>query len=411
MSTITSPQYPFDPTGQAATNRVVGELQPLLGGSDENFIFLIPKATPFFAESMTLNFKSLQGDIRPLVEGVDFYFSHHFIGASKACQKPVKGSITMLNNELRGTVIFNPYQTLGGEWTVDANKTAEILADKVYNPRTTSWDQVAGYPDIFPPVPHEWNLKDMVGMSSVLAALNRMVDAILTQASSAMTQHINQQGNAHNLTAVDLGVPTVEQMELYVEQALLNLTRTTDNVPEGEINKYFTESRALAAKLTSLTEVEPENLSETDSVLSALCKLQALHKALIAVVNQKANMDRPKFTGLGSQNLVKIPMNGTIAIDISQAGAYQVTVSANGAIGFDIRNVGDMAGQVVEFSVSTINANVPTAFAIAWPSNVKWVDGVTPARTTAAGAKDVWYFWSEDNMATWTGSLSNKNTR
>jgi hypothetical protein len=45
---------------------------------------LIPAATPFFGDSMSLNFKSLQGDIRPLVLGIDFYLSHYFLGASRA---------------------------------------------------------------------------------------------------------------------------------------------------------------------------------------------------------------------------------------------------------------------------------------------------------------------------------------
>jgi hypothetical protein len=411
MSTINSPQYPFDPTGQAPTNRVTGELQPLTGGGDQNFIFLVPAAAPFFGESLSLNFKSLQGDIRPLVLGVDFYLSHYFIGASRSTGKPVYGSITMLNNELRGTVIFNPYQTIGGEWTVDPNTITEILADQAYNPRTTSWDQVAGYPNLFPPTAHEWNLKDMVGMSSVLAALNRVTDAILTRASSDMAEHINAQGNVHNLTAGDLGAVTNDQMQLAIEEALNDLDRTTDDFLEGKNNKFFTEARVLATKLSDFAAIAPSNISEADNILNAFMKLQALYSALSTTVDKKASMFRPQFSGLGSQNLVKIPMNGTIAIDISLAEAFQLTISANGAIGFDIRSVGDMANKVVEFSITTINDNSTNAYAIAWPSNVKWVDGVAPGRTTASGAKDEWYFWSEDNMATWTGSLSNKNTR
>jgi hypothetical protein len=411
MSIITSPQYPFDPTGQAVTNRITGELQPLTGGNDSNFLFLIPAATPFFGDSMSLNFKSLQGDIRPLVLGIDFYLSHYFLGASRACGKPVYGSVTLLNTELRGTVIFNPYQCLGGEWSVDSNTIATILADQAHNPRTTTWDQVAGYPNVFPPIPHEWDLKDMVGMSSVLEAINRVVDAILTQASSAMTQHINAQGNVHHLTAADIGAATIDQVNLAVQAAIESIDRSTDDFPEGEINKYFTEARVLATKLLGFTPIAPENIAETDTVLVAFMKLQALSLQLTDLLSKKANMNRPQFTGLGSQGLVKIPMNGTISVDLSQSEAFQLLVSASGAIGFDTRQVGDMTNRVVEFSITTINDNTGNAYAVAWPSNVKWVDGVPPPRSTGAAAKDLWYFVSEDNMLTWQGSLSNKDPR
>jgi hypothetical protein len=411
MATLTSPQYPFDPTGQATTNKVIGELQPLMGGGDENFIFLIPAAAPFFGDSMTMNFKSLQGDIRPLDLGKDYYFSHNYIGASRACGKPVFGSITMLNNELRGTVIFNPYQTIGGEWTVDAATTLRILADKAHNPRVTSWDQVAGYPNIFPPIPHEWNLRDMVGMTKVVEAINRVVEALLARASSDMTQHIHATGNVHQLTAGDIGAATLEQLDMAIDAALANLKSTTDDFAEGEINKYFTEARVLATRLAKYTVTEPSNINEDDSILMAFMKLQALCSSMDAKLKTKVNMQRPQFVGLGSQNLLKIPMTGTMAIDISLAGAFQLAVSGSGAIGFDTRNVGDMANQVVEFSVSTINDNTGNVYALAWPSNVKWVDGVAPPRTTSAGAKDDWYFYSEDNMVTWSASLSHKNPR
>jgi hypothetical protein len=104
-------------------------------------------------------------------------------------------------------------------------------------------------------------------------------------------------------------------------------------------------------------------------------------------------------------------MTGTISLDISQAEAFKVTVAGNGSISFNTGNVGNMAGKVVEFAVTTVNDTSGNAYAIAWPANVKWVDGAPPPRTTAAGAKDLWYFVSDDNMVTWTGSMSNQNPR
>lgn len=412
MATITNPQYPFDPSGQASTNRVVGELQPLIGGNDGDYSFIIPAATPFFGDSMSLNFKSLQGDVRPLVIGIDFYLSHYFLGASRACLKPIYGSITILNKELRGTLILNPYQTLGGIWTVDAAKIAEILADQAHNPRTTTWDQVVGYPEIFPPIPHEWNLKDLVGMSQVTANLDKIADAILTQATSAMVQHINNKSeNVHGVTAAMIGAMTKDDVMNLLEETISEFARTTDDVREGDTNKYFTESRVLSTKLTDFGPSSAEPLDQNDNVLGAMMKLQATNNAVDQRLNRKVNGNRPAFTGLGSQNLVEIPMTATVSIDITQAEAYRLLVQGNGAIGFDTSKLGDMTGQVIEFSVTTVNAPGTTEYAIAWPENVDWVDGQPPPRTTTPGARDAWYFWSEDGGVTWTGSLSNLNPR
>jgi hypothetical protein len=410
MTTLANLTYAFDPTGQLSANRITGELQALTGAGAA-YTFVIPRLAPFFGESISLSFKDLQGNIRPMVLGVDYYLSHTFIGASRACSKPVYGSITILNTELVGTLIFAPYQIVGGEWALDAATITAILADQIHNPRTTSWDMVAGYPSIFPPTPHAWNLQDMVGMSAIVAALNQITDAILTQASSTLTTHVNDHNNPHGVTADQIGAMTSGQVAMAIQSALVGVASNTDKVPEGDVNKYFTEARVLATRLANLQTLTAQNLAEGDTVLTALEKLQGQCQALLDALGKKANSARPAFSGLGSQNTVAIDMTTTLAIDISLSEAFIVNIKGNGAIGFNTNSVGDMTGRLVEFAVTTVNDNSGNSYAIAWPSNVKWVDGAPPPRSTAAGAKDIWYFVSDDNMVTWTGSLSNANPR
>lgn len=411
--TITSPQYPFDPSGTKITNRVVGELQPLTGAGDRDYYTVVPLAAPFYAESFSCSVKNLQGEIVPLFEGKDYLLTHWFMGASKATAKPVYASITFLNHTLRGTLIISPYQCVGGDWIVDSNTIAKVLADQVSNPRTIAWEQVSGYPSIFPPVPHEWNKVDLIGQKEILAALNRITDAILTQISSAMSQHINDNsGHAHGITAVSIGAVTIDQLTAAVQNAVRNATATTDNIREGTTNKYFTEGRVMATRIAGYAVSNTvDTLSEQDTLLTALIKLQAQLVAARTELTKKASLNRPAFTGLGSQNLVRLEMRSTFAIDITQAEVFQVKVMGNGSIGFDISRLGDMSDKVIEFAVTTINDSSANQYALAWPSNVKWVEGTPPPRTTTPNAKDSWYFWSEDGGATWTGSLSNANTR
>lgn len=405
------PQYPFDPTGVNPANRITGELQPLTGVGDRDFYYIVPLSGPFFATSMQLSFKSVQGELRQLFEGIDYALTHHFVGASRACGKPIYGSITFLNKELRGTLILNSYQNIGGEWLIDSHTIARILAESLANPRTITWDQVAGYPNIFPPITHAWNLQDMVGQSAMVDAMNRVCDAILTQATNAITEHIHAIGNVHGVTCNDIGAVSTIQLIQAVQQAIEQLDITTTNVSEGQ-NKYFTEARALASKLDGYTVTSNKSaLGETDTMLFALQKIQAQLLDLNTKLATKAPSLRPAFTGLSSQNLITIQMPASITMDISEAEAFDIIVKGSGAVVFDTRNVGDMTGKVVEFAVTTINDTSGNAYAIAWPANVKWVDGAPPPRTTTAGAKDLWYFTSEDNMVSWTGSLSNQNPR
>lgn len=409
---LTSPQYPIDYTGTNPANRVSGELQPLTGAGDRDYYFVIPAATPFFAESMkTLSIRDAAGTISVLEEGVDFYLTHYFKGASLACAKSIYGSITIINRQLVGTLILPPYQCLGGDWTVDSNKIAEVLAQQAYDPRTLLWDQVAGYPNIFPPVPHEWNLVDMVGQSQLLDKLDEIVDAILTQASSAMIQHINDMsGHAHGITPATIGAVSLDQLTQAVNDAVQQATSSTDALTEGQDNLFFKEARVLLTKLKDLEIPQvAARLAATDTILLAFGKLQAQNDKLKEALAEKTDVVRPFRRGLGSQNLVKVTMTASFSLDITQSEAFQILIKGSGAIGFNTGFLGDMTDRVVEFAITTINDATNGAFAIGWPANVKWVDGTPPPRSTGANQKDYWYFVSEDGGATWTGSLSNKN--
>lgn len=411
MSTLTSPQYVLDPTGRLPANLIPNELQALTGVAGRDYSFILPLAGPFFAESMQVNLKTIDGTTRLLTEGVDYYLTHFFLGATRAIGKTIYASITFLNNSLRGTLILR-YQALGGEWSVDPAAAALILADQTHNPREKTWEQVSGKPNIFPVIDHEWNLIDMVGMSQVKNSLDAIVDALTASATSAMTQHIQAVGNAHHLTASDIGAVSHAELTAAVQAAIQQSGTGTDSIQEGTTNKWFTVDRVLQSNLVGYTPGNAEALSEQDTVLGAFRKVMALIVQAQQQIAKCATMERPQFSGLGSQNLIKLDLlTSPLSVDISKAEAFQINVKASGAIAFNTGFVGDMTGKVVEFSVTTINDSTGNAYAIAWPSNVKWVDGTPPPRTTTANAKDYWYFVSEDNCTTWTGSLSNANPR
>jgi hypothetical protein len=227
MSTI----YPFDPTGTNPECRIAGEQHPVTAVNFKDFHFIVPNAAPFFEDSLQIAAKDAQGADIILQKNVHYYYSHEFIGASRACAKRVYGSITFLFNEFAGIVNLT-YQTVGGVWTLDETEIAEIIANSLLNPRTTSWEQVAGYPTIFPVVDHAWNLTDMVGMTETVAAIDRIRDAILEGGESGLPAHLADKNNPHEVTKVQVGLGSVENFPLANQtQAEAGTNNTTYMTP------------------------------------------------------------------------------------------------------------------------------------------------------------------------------------
>ena len=145
--------YPFDPTGAAATNLVTGEIQTI-SPTLNTYHVVVPKAAPYYSDSLVISITDLSNATRVLVEGIDYHKSHQYIGASRATAKSIYGSFTLLNHSLSGVANLR-YQTLGGEWVVDTAGINTVLSDLLRNPRTTSWEQVRNLPTAFPLASHQ----------------------------------------------------------------------------------------------------------------------------------------------------------------------------------------------------------------------------------------------------------------
>ena len=171
--------YPEDPTGQAASNKVVDEYHTLTPPSDPlDFHFIIPDATPFFLDSVILT--HVQSG-RTLVRGIDWAPGQRFDSASfelKNVRGGVYASILFFDRTLNGQVRLDEYQTLGGGWTLNENKILEILSAREYDPRTLTYEEVSEKPTVFPPIEHNHSTDDLVGMGEVVAAQLAIAEAI-----------------------------------------------------------------------------------------------------------------------------------------------------------------------------------------------------------------------------------------
>lgn len=239
--------YPFDPTGSLVSNKITGEQHIITPANHKDYNFIVPKLAPFFANSLAITFRDQNNVTVNLVEGIDWYLSHWFISASRACSAPIYGSISLLNRELSGVITIS-YQTLGGDWNINESLIAQILADRLHNPRTTSWDSVSEMPYAFPVIDHEWDLVDMVGMSGVVEKLQSISNALLATGEAGVGNHILDTNNPHNVTAAQVGLGLVSNFGVS--------TRT--EAEEGNVgNKYMTPQRVRQAieKQVDLTPI------------------------------------------------------------------------------------------------------------------------------------------------------------
>lgn len=226
-----STTYDFDPTGTNLANRVVGEQHVVNSLDFREYNFVIPKLAPFFGENAVISFTDVNGVTRVLNEGVDFVFSHQFIQASKATAKPVFGSITFLNNATTGVVNVT-YNTIGGIWTISETEIATIIAEALYNPRVTSWEQVVELPIMFPVIDHEWNTVDLIGASDVVASIEAVRDAVLASSGSPNSGHFTDTNNPHQTTKAQVGLGNVQNYPIATStEALAGSSNATYMTP------------------------------------------------------------------------------------------------------------------------------------------------------------------------------------
>lgn len=242
--------YAFDPTGTLTANRIVGEQQVLTYINGRNYHLLVPKAAPYFADSLTLTYRAVDGTITPLVEGIDYHHCYQFIGASRGCARPIYGAISFIDLQLAGSVTLT-YQTLGGEWTIDTGAVDALLSDTLRNPRTVSWEQITNLPVVFPPVDHPWNLDDMVGLNEIMSVLGNIANAIAARQP------------AQPLKDIEL-YPTKSQVGLgYVS----NFRMASDSeAMDGVLSTRYMSPRSVAVVATDL---ERRMIDRFESTLSS----------------------------------------------------------------------------------------------------------------------------------------------
>lgn len=200
--------YPFDPTGKAATNKVPTERHVLTSVNWTDYNIVIPRCAPFFAESMTSVRHYPSG--RELMRGVDWIETWYFDAAANEIGARIYGGILIYDHDLTGEIELGSYQTLGGDWVLDGQRLAKLLASKLTNPVTTRWEQVTDLPYAFPPLDHEHDIQDLSTLQTLLDKLEEIAKAISYKSGGSLDQHLSDFNNPHKTDKAQVGLPLVD---------------------------------------------------------------------------------------------------------------------------------------------------------------------------------------------------------
>ena len=228
-ATVPDVTYPFDPSGVAATNLVTDELRTLTEINSAPYRIFIPSHAPFYLNNLLLEHINVQGVVTELHEGIDYYPVLPYMAASRSIGQSIYGGLSIISTLPQGTVRLSKYQTLGGTWVADANYVYEQLLSSVYNNRTTWWDRLTNVQQIFPPMDHDHVADDIEGHQALLAKLDEIREAILTQPNTVpqllakFLAHIEEEGNVHSLHKNDIGLGFVENLPFATDQEVLEL--------------------------------------------------------------------------------------------------------------------------------------------------------------------------------------------
>lgn len=219
MSNLKQFRYDLDPSGVNPSNKVGPERHVVsIGGSNSRLI--IPKAAPFFKDSVRIKHVATGTYLEP---GIEFEPSLYFEAASNTEPYPsVFGGISILTDAYDdATIEIEEYQTIGGEHVLSETSLLTILANLVIDPRTVTWDSVTYKPGVMTPDSHLTSLEDTVGYAELVAAVNRMGETYTLQSQelvSILRAHVVDTADPHNVTTALL--QRMQQIEQDMQRPL-----------------------------------------------------------------------------------------------------------------------------------------------------------------------------------------------
>ena len=177
-----------------------------------------------------------------------------------------------------------------------------------------------------------------------------------------------------------------------------SLTATTADINGGSIDG------ATLGTNSAITEADIDNININGNTISTT----DTDGSLTLTPDGTGEVVTSKFMrGTFSDKVTAIGNTSTAAtVDLSLGTVFTATLTGNCT--FTFSNPNGVATTASSFTLILTNDATPSR-SIVWPATVLYSDGAAPARTTAANATDIWFFFTPDGGSTYYGSIPLKN--
>jgi hypothetical protein len=194
------------------------------------------------------------------------------------------------------------------------------------------------------------------------------------------------------------GTNVVDAITYLTSLETASLVATTADINGGSIDG------ATLGTNSAITEADIDNININGNTISTT----DTDGSLTLTPDGTGEVVTSKFMrGTFSDKVTAIGNTGAAAtVDLSLGTVFTATLTDNCT--FTFSNPNGVATTASSFTLILTNDATPSR-SIVWPATVLYSDGAVPARTTAANATDIWFFFTPDGGSTYYGSIPIKN--
>lgn len=216
-------RYPYDPVGDKAECKVVGE-RFALSSINNSYRCIIPDFAPFYRNGLEL--VSWPSGL-PLVEGKHYELVMKYTEWREVAANPLFGGIRFMDTDIGGEIELKSYQTVGANFTRGGKELLTMLVNLMLSPATVTWENVINKFDEYPAMAHSQEWHDFINKEAIATSVDKITSAVQLHANEVKTEsvdylnaritqldtlltntqfdkHIINMANPHGVTAADV---------------------------------------------------------------------------------------------------------------------------------------------------------------------------------------------------------------
>nr|DAT15805.1 MAG TPA: structural protein [Caudoviricetes sp.] len=168
---------PFDPSGSSEDNLIQHEVHDL---PPFNKRIIAPRFGAFYRDSLIV-----QHGQKVLELDKDYEIAAPYQDATVEVGQPVNVLICFTNENIIGNIEIS-YQCVGGHLTGTFQTIEEYINALLVDARKVKWDDILAKPDMFVPMDHFHDIRDVYGLNAVVPILEEMRLALLQVRSKSL---------------------------------------------------------------------------------------------------------------------------------------------------------------------------------------------------------------------------------